>query len=82
MDRQYRTDFGYYTTNQRVIGNCNVITFVNTGTITLYVNNFPIAAGNSFSIAGNQDELDITEYIIDFRGATNGEVYVIKKINQ
>lgn len=78
----YTTEIQFYTTNQRVIGNCNVITFVNTGTIILYVNNFPIAAGSSFSIAGNQDEVDLTEYIIDFRGSTVGEVYVIKKVNR
>jgi hypothetical protein len=48
----------------------------------LYVNNFPVTAGNSFSIAGNQDEVDLTEYLIDFRGSLVGEVYVIKKVNR
>ena len=78
----YTTEIQYYTTNQRVIGNCNVITFVNTGTITFYINNFPVTAGNSFSIAGNQDEVDLTEYLIDFKGSLVGEVYVIKKVNR
>lgn len=82
MDRQYKTEIAYYTTNQRIIANCNVITFINSGSFTLYVNNFPITAGNNLSIAGNSDEIDVTEYLIDFRGATNGEIYVIKKINQ
>lgn len=82
MDRQYRTDVSFYTTNQRIIANCNAITFINNGTIDLYINNFPLPAGTTFGIAGNSDEIDITEYIIDFRGATNGSVYVIKKINQ
>ena len=78
----YTTEIQYYTSNQRIIANCNVITFVNTGIITLYVNNFPVTAGNTFSIAGNQDEIDLTEYNIDFRGSTTGEVYVIKKVNR
>jgi hypothetical protein len=78
----YTTEIQYYTTNQQIIGNCNVITFVNTGTITMYVNNFPVTSGNSFSIAGNQDEIDVSNYQIDFRGSTVGEVYVIKKVNR
>lgn len=82
MDRQYRTEIAYYTTNQRIIANCNVITFVNNSPFTIYVNNFPITSGNNLSIAGNNDEIDVTEYLIDFQGATNGQVYIIKKINQ
>ena len=82
MDRQYRTEIAYYTTNQRIIANCNAITFINNSIYTIYVNNFPITTGNSLNIGGNSDEIDVTEYILDFRGATNGEVYVIKKINQ
>lgn len=81
MDRKYRTEIAYYTTNQRIIANCNVITFVNNSAFTIYINNFPIVANGTFSIAGNNDEIDITEYAIDFQGATNGAVYVIKKIN-
>ena len=81
MDRKYRTEIAYYTTNQRIIGNCNVITFVNAGSVLFYINNFPVASGSSFSIAGNSDEIDISEYLIDFQGATNGTCYVIKKVN-
>jgi len=81
MDRKYRNENQFYSTNQRILGNCNAINFVNTGTITVYINNFPVTAGNSLSFSGNENEIDGTEYFIDFRGALNGEVWVMKKIN-
>ena len=81
MDRRYRNENQFYTTNQRIISNCNAINFVNTGTITVYINNFPVTAGNSLSYGGNQNEIDVTEYIIDFQGSLVGEIWVQKKIN-
>jgi hypothetical protein len=53
---------------------------VNNGIVDATINNFPLPAGTTFSIAGNQDEMDITEYDINF-GTSVGSVWVIKKYN-
>lgn len=80
MDRKYKSEFFQYTQTIRIPSNCNVITFVNDGGINVTINNFPLPAGTTFSIAGNQDEMDITEYDINF-DTQIGSVWVIKKYN-
>lgn len=77
--RKYRLIFENYNDNYRLISNCNAMTFINNGTATLYVNNFPIAAGASLATEGNENEEDVTEYNINF-GGTLGDLWVIKKI--
>jgi len=81
MDRKYHNEFFQYTESIRIPSKCNVITFVNNGTIDVLINFFPVTAGSSFSIAGNQNEIDTTEYYIDFGTSTAGSIWVIKKIN-
>lgn len=80
MDRKYKSEFFQYTETIRIPSLCNVITFVNNGGVDATINNFPLPAGTTFSIAGNQDEMDITEYDINF-GTSIGSVWVIKKYN-
>lgn len=82
MDRKYLTEFYQYTETTRIPSNCNVITFVNNGSVNATINNFPLPAGTTFSIAGNNDEIDVTEYYINFGTSLAGSVWVIKKINQ
>lgn len=81
MDRKYTSEFFQYTETIRIPSNCNVITFVNNGSVDATINNFPLPAGTTFSIAGNQDEIDVTEYTISF-GDAIGSVWVIKKFNK
>jgi len=81
MDRKYHSEFFQYTETIRIPSNCNVITFVNNGTTDATINTFPLPAGTTFSIAGNQNEIDVTEYDISF-GSAIGSVWVIKKFNQ
>jgi hypothetical protein len=47
---------------------------------TIQINNFNLVAGASLSIGGNENEIDTTVYQLNFQGATNGNVAVIKKI--
>jgi hypothetical protein len=80
--QNYRIDIGQYQQNINIISDCNNITFINTGTIDVQVNTFTIVAGASLSIGGNAEEIDRTIYTINFQGATNGNVVVIRKIFQ
>jgi hypothetical protein len=76
----YRTEFTQYTQNTSITANCNSITFINTGTINVQVNQFVLTPDAQLTIGGNEKEIDVTNYQINFQGATNGVISVIKKI--
>lgn len=79
---KYITEFQQYNTNFKIVGNCNAITFVNNGGSIVYVNNYPLAAsGGTVTIAGNAGEVDVTPYNVTI-GASSGNVWVIRKIDQ
>jgi hypothetical protein len=80
MDRKFRIELYQYQQNYSIGSNCNNITFINNGASTIQINNFNLVAGASLQIGGNADELDTTVYQLNFQGATNGNVSVIKKI--
>lgn len=82
MDRKFRIELYQYQQNTSLQSNCNNITFINNGATTIQINNFNIVAGGQLQIGGNADEIDTTTYQINFQGATNGNVAVIKKIFQ
>lgn len=78
----YKTEFQQYNTSFTVVGNCNVITFINLGSGTVYVNNYPLAAGTgTLQIAGNAGEVDLTSYQVK-TGSASANVWVIRKIDQ
>lgn len=76
----YRTEFTQYTQNTQIQGNCNAITFINTGAINVQVNQFILEPSAQITIGGNAGEIDKTNYNINFEGATDGVISVIKKI--
>lgn len=78
--QQFRNEFTQYTQNTIVKGNCNSITFVNTGTIDVQINQFILTPDAQLTLGGNIGEIDVTDYTINFQGATTGVVSVIKKI--
>ena len=80
MDRKYKIELAQYQQNYNLISNCNNITFINTGAISVQINQFILVAGASLSIGGNANEIDTTVYNISFSGATNGNLIVIRKI--
>jgi hypothetical protein len=82
MDRKFRIELYQYQQNTSLQSNCNNITFINNGATTIQINNFNIVAGGQLQIGGNENEIDTTTYQINFQGATNGNVAVIKKIFQ
>jgi len=78
----YRILVQSHTQTTKVISNCNAITFYNTGLVAAKINTIPLPAGESLSIEGNENEMDITDYNIDLGTATTGTIFVIKKVNQ
>jgi hypothetical protein len=58
----------------------NAITFVNNGGSIVLLNNIPLAIGASLSIEGNENEIDVTQYTLDFGTSTTGNVLVIQKM--
>lgn len=79
--QEYSIEVEVYTSNQKVESKCNAITFINpSGSgVTFTVNNIPILEGNSLELAGKANEIDITQYLLNF-GTVNGTCYVIKKV--
>jgi hypothetical protein len=82
MDRKFRIELYQYQQTTSLQSNCNNITFINNGATTIQINNFNVVAGASLQIGGNENEIDTTIYQLNFQGATNGNVAVIKKIYQ
>ena len=80
MDRKFRIELYQYQQNYSIASNCNNITFINNGASTIQINAFNLIAGSSLSIGGHENEIDTTVYQLNFQGATNGNVAVIKKI--
>lgn len=75
----YSTEFLQYTTDDKIISNCNSIAFINAGAATVTIDKFDLLPGASLSIDGNENEKNITTYRITFNGATNGVLTVIRK---
>ena len=78
---KYKIEVMQYNTTRKIAAACNAITFYNSGTITVLVQTIPLVSGATLSIQGNANEIDLTEYQIDFGTATNGVLTVIRKYN-
>ena len=70
----------FYGRNQMIESQCNAISFTRPlGANPVYVNGYPIADGQTFSINQNVGDLDTSKYDIVFgSGAGNNELYVVK----
>lgn len=76
--KRYKVEFAQYSATIKIDANCNSISFVNAGTVDCTINQFLLPAGASLSIDGNENEIDVTTYNINF--ASVGLVQVIKKM--
>lgn len=83
MNRQkYTINIATYQIGTQIISNCSDITFINQGLTPCQINGqFILAPGSSLSITAQNNELDVTQYRIDFPSAStvNNNVTVIKK---
>jgi len=63
---------------QEVESNCSGIIFINTGTVTAYVNNMPIIPGAALTLDTYDQSIDRTKYSINFGGAV-GTINIWRK---
>lgn len=79
----YVTEVNQYSQSQKIQSKCNAISFINTGTVNMYINKYLILPSQTLSIAGNKNEMDVTQYQLEFdTAAIAGNCTVIKKIYQ
>lgn len=77
--RKYVTETEAYSSEGSDVDSmCNDILFYNGTAGTVFVNGFPVASGGTYTINGNQDEINVTKYRIAFNGNA-GSVYVTRK---
>jgi hypothetical protein len=81
MKIAYKTETQSYQapSNIDVDSMCIDILFYNNTAAIVYVNGFPLAAGATLEITGNENELNTTKYKLSYNGATTGEVVVIRR---
>jgi len=78
--QKYTPFFINYITPQSIPTNCNSIIFINLGTTTAIVESVTLAPSQSFSIDGNADEYMDAVIQINFSGAGNNNLVVVKKV--
>jgi hypothetical protein len=69
-----------YQQSTSFVPGSNAITFINNGGSIVLLNNIPLAVGSTLSIEGNENEIDVTQYTLDFGTSTTGNVLVIQKM--
>lgn len=71
-----------YQNSKYIKSNCGDITFFNNGGNSCFVNGFELTPNTQLSFTGNTDELDVTNYQVNFNSdtITNNSFVVIKKI--
>jgi hypothetical protein len=78
--KKYTIVIQQYQQSTAFVPGSNAITFINNGASIVLLNNIPLAIGASLSIEGNESEIDITQYTLNFGNATNGNILVIQKM--
>ena len=81
---KFKIDINQYSENILISSKSNAITFLNVGTTNVLINNVTLVPGSNLAIQGNENEIDITEYRLDFgtnTAASGNLVQVIKKLN-
>lgn len=80
----FTTETMIYQKSAFVASNCNSITFINTGSDNVYVDNLLLQPGNDLSIEGERDEFNTKVYNVAFpAGALVApSLTVIKKVYQ
>lgn len=79
--QQYKIDILNLNSNGAVRSDCADITFINSGTSTIVINNaLQLTSGNSITISANKDEIDRTIYNYFFTGAGSNILVVFRKI--
>ena len=80
MIKNYTPVFISYNSAQSIPTDCNSIIFINLGTTTAIIENVTIAPSQSFVIDGNENEYTTATLQINFNGAGQNNLVVVKKI--
>jgi len=78
--KHYTPVFIAYNTAQSIPTDCNSIIFINSGTTNAVIENVILAPSQSFVIDGNELEYTTTTLQINFTGAGQNNLIVVKKI--
>jgi hypothetical protein len=76
----YTPVFIAYNTAQSIPTDCNSIIFINSGTTNAVIENVVLAPSQSFVIDGNELEFTTATLQINFTGAGQNNLVVVKKI--
>jgi hypothetical protein len=76
----YTPVFIAYNTAQSIPTDCNSIIFINSGTTNAVIENVILAPSQSFVIDGNELEYTTATLQINFTGAGQNNLVVVKKI--
>ena len=78
--RNYTPVFIAYNTAQSIPTDCNSIIFINLGTTNAVIENVTLAPSQSFVIDGNENEYTSATLQVNFTGAGQNNLVVVKKI--
>ena len=78
--RNYTPVFIAYNTGQTIPTDCNSIIFINLGTTNAIIENVTLAPSQSFVIDGNENEYTTATLQVNFSGAGQNNLVVVKKI--
>ena len=80
--QKYYVETKVFYTTANIGSDCNEITFINSGTTALIVDNVPLQPNQSLRISGNRGEIDTTQYQVSFATPVNvgNQLIVIRKL--
>lgn len=80
--QKYYVETKVFYTTANIGSECNDITFINSGTTNLQIDNVPLLPNQSLRISGNRGELDTTQYQVTFATPINtgNQLIVIRKL--
>jgi hypothetical protein len=79
--QNYKIDILTYHSDNSVRSDCADITFQNTGTSDVIINNgFTLPPNTILSITANENEIDRTIYTFYFQGTSPNNLIVLRKV--
>jgi len=77
--KQYTVETKVVSTNGSTDSNANSVTFVNTGSVAVTVENIVLQPGQQLSVTGNENEICIKIFYYTFAAGTNPALSIIFK---
>jgi hypothetical protein len=78
MLAKYRETIDILTNPGEIKSNCNSLTIINEGTATAFINGVTLISNAQYIVNGNEQEENITQYIVSF-GAGTTILRIIRK---